>query len=75
MLHSHQANAKVIFSMMFGVNSCIENNVTHLFAVSLSRSLSLGVNKPQGSIHTAIAIAIATLLEMGDMVFFGTIHI
>ena len=44
MLCSHQANAKAIFSLMFGVTSCIENNATHLFAMSLSRSL--GVNEP-----------------------------
>ena len=31
---------------MFGVNSCIENNATHLFAMSVSHSLSLGVNEP-----------------------------
>ena len=42
MLHSHQAKAN--FSLMFGVNSCTENNVTKLFAMSLSHSL--GVNEP-----------------------------
>ena len=48
MLHSHQAKAKanVTSLMSLSVNSYIENNATHLLAMSLSRSHSLGVNEP-----------------------------
>ena len=48
-IHTNRKQMQKRLFLMFGVNSCIENNATHLFAMSLSRLLSLDVNEPSGT--------------------------